>query len=208
MKNVHVADHPAIMEKLAILRDVLTTSYGFRQVLSEISTFLAYEATRNLKTASREITTPMQKAKIPRIDEEVCVVSVLRAGEGMLDGFLRALPFARVGHVGIYPDKNLHNTVEYFFKIPETFKGKKTMVLDPLLATGDTALAALDRLKQYEVGPITFVSVLASKIAIDKINKAHPDVSILTASIEKGINEKGYLLPGLGDAGDRLYRTT
>ena len=208
MKNVEVISHPVLMEKLAVLRDVQTTSYGFRQVLSEISIFLAYEATKDLKVGLREVTTPMQKAKIPRILDEVCVVSILRAGEGMLDGFLKALPFARVGHVGIYRDKNLHNTVEYYFKIPETFKGRKTMLLDPLLATGDTALATLDRLKQYEVGPITFISVLSSKLAIEKINEAHPDVKIVTASIEKGINEKGYLLPGLGDAGDRLFHTT
>lgn len=208
MKKLHVVDHPVILEKLATLRDKETSSYSFRQILSEISTFLAYEATRDLKMKIGDVETPLQKARVPRINEEVCIASVLRAGEGMLEGFLKALPFARVGHIGIYRDKFMHNTVEYYFKIPELFIGKRTLVLDPLLATGDTALAALDRLKQYEVGPISFVCVLASKVGIDKIHAEHPDVEIFTICVEKSLDEKGYLRPGVGDAGDRLFRTT
>jgi len=207
MKRLHIIDHPVILEKLATLRDKHTSSYSFRQILAEISTFLAYEATRNLTTKLGDVETPLEKARVPRVSEEVCIASVLRAGEGMLEGFLKAIPFARVGHIGIYRDKFINNTVEYYFKIPEMFKGKRTLVLDPLLATGDTALAALDRLKQYEVGPISFMCVLASKVAIAKIHKEHPDVEIYTVSLEKGLNKKGYLLPGLGDAGDRLFRT-
>jgi uracil phosphoribosyltransferase len=208
MKKLHIIDHPVVLEKLAALRDKSTSSYSFRQILAEISTFLAYEATRDLKTKLAEVETPLEKARVPRVAEEVCIASILRAGEGMLEGFLKAVPFARVGHIGIYRDKFLHNTVEYYFKIPETFRGKRTIVIDPLLATGDTALAALDRLKQYEVGPIRFVCVLAAKVAIEKIHKEHPDVEIFTVNVEKGLNEKGYLLPGVGDAGDRLFRTT
>jgi uracil phosphoribosyltransferase len=206
-KNVTIVEHPVLMEKLANLRDKETTSHGFRQTLKEISTFLAYEATRDLKVAPKPIETPLAKAKVPRIDEEVVIVSILRAGEGMLDGFLFTLPFARVGHVGIYRDKFMNNTVEYYFRIPESFRGKRVLLLDPLLATGDTALATLERLKQYGVGPITFVSVLSAEVGIQKINRMHPDVKILTASVEESLNEKGYLIPGLGDAGDRLFNT-
>lgn len=207
MKNLKLIEHPILLDKLSTLRDKNTSSHSFRQTLSEISTFLAYEATRDLGTHDVPLETPLQKTKAPRIKEEVVIASILRAGEGMLEGFLKALPFARVGHIGIYRDKFMNNTVEYYFRIPETFKGKRTLVLDPLLATGDTALAALDRLKQYEVGPITWISVLSSHIGINKIHSAHPDVNIVTISIEKTLNEKGYLLPGLGDAGDRLFHT-
>jgi uracil phosphoribosyltransferase len=207
LKNLTIVEHPVLMEKLATLRDKSTTSHSFRQTLREISTFLAYEATRDLKTKLREVETPMQKAKLPRVDEEVVIISILRAGEGMLDGFLSTLPFARVGHVGIYRDKFMNNTVEYYFRVPVSFRGKRVLLLDPLLATGDTALATLDRLKQYGVGPITFVSVLSAEVGIKKINDLHPDVKILTVSVEESLNEKGYLLPGLGDAGDRLFNT-
>ncbi len=207
LKNLTIVEHPVLMEKLATLRDKKTTSHSFRQTLREISIFLAYEATRDLKTKLRQVETPMQKAKLPRVDEEVVIISILRAGEGMLDGFLSTLPFARVGHVGIYRDKFMNNTVEYYFRVPISFRGKRVLLLDPLLATGDTALATLDRLKQYGVGPITFVSVLSAEVGIKKINDLHPDVKILTVSVEKSLNEKGYLLPGLGDAGDRLFNT-
>jgi uracil phosphoribosyltransferase len=207
LKNLTIVEHPVLMEKLATLRDKKTTSHSFRQTLREISIFLAYEATRDLKTKLRQVETPMQKARLPRVDEEVVIISILRAGEGMLDGFLTTLPFARVGHVGIYRDKFMNNTVEYYFRVPTSFRGKRVLLLDPLLATGDTALATLDRLKQYGVGPITFVSVLSAEVGIKKINDLHPDVKILTVSVEKSLNEKGYLLPGLGDAGDRLFNT-
>lgn len=207
LKNLTVLDHPLLQDKLSTLRDKSTTSHSFRATLSEISTFLAYEATRELKIKHEPLETPLEKMKAPRVSDDVVIVSILRAGEGMVDGFLKALPFARVGHVGIYRDKLMNNTVEYYFRIPESFRGKKVLLLDPLLATGDTVLATLDRLKQYGVGPITFVSVLSSKIGIQKINQEHPDVKIITLSVERDLNEKGYLLPGLGDAGDRLFRT-
>jgi len=207
LKNLTIVEHPIIFEKLATLRDKHTTSHSFRQTLKEISTFLAYEATRDLKMVKKAVETPMEKAKVLRVDEEVVIISILRAGEGMLDGFLNALPFARVGHVGIYRDKFMNNTVEYYFRVAESFRTKRVLLLDPLLATGDTALATLDRLKQYGVGPITFVSVLSAEVGIRKINEIHPDVKILTASVEPHLNEKGYLMPGLGDAGDRLFNT-
>jgi len=207
LKNLTVLEHPLLQDKLSTLRDKSTTSHSFRATLSEISTFLAYEATRELSVKLEPLETPLEKTKAPRVSDDVVIVSILRAGEGMVDGFLRALPFARVGHVGIYRDKVMNNTVEYYFRVPESFRGKKVFLLDPLLATGDTVLAALDRLKQYGVGPITFISVLSSKVGIKKINAAHPDVKIITLSVERELNGKGYLLPGLGDAGDRLFRT-
>jgi uracil phosphoribosyltransferase len=207
LKNLTLLSHPLLLEKLANLRDKNTTPHSFRETLTEISTFLAYEATRDLKTKKASVETPLEKAQIPRVAEDIAVVSILRAGEGMLQGFLRALPFARVGHVGIYRDKFMNNTVEYYFRIPDTFRGKKILLIDPLLATGDTVLATLERLKQYGVGPITFVCVLASKVGVQKINKLHPDVKIISISLERELNDKGYLLPGLGDAGDRLFNT-
>jgi len=205
--KLNVIKHPIFEHKLAILRNKNSSSFEFRQVFSELSGMLAYECTRDLKLKQHEIETPLEKTKVQSVGEDVVVACILRAGEGMLDGFLKALPFAQVGHIGIYRDKNLNNTVEYYFKLPQDVKGKKIFLLDPLLATGDTALAALERLKQYQVGPIKLVTLLTSQIGIDKVQAEHPDVEIFTLSVERALNDKGYLLPGVGDAGDRLYRT-
>lgn len=207
MKNVKVIEHPIIKHKLGIIRNKNTASQEFRQVFHDLSQILAYECTRDLKLTSFETETPLQKAKVERVSEEIIVACILRAAEGMLPGFMQALPFARFGHVGIYRDKFMNQTVEYYFKLPADVAGKRLLLLDPLLATGDTCLAALDRLKQYEVGPITVVTILSVMVGIEKVLKAHPNVQIYTLSIEEGLNEKGYLLPGLGDAGDRLFGT-
>jgi uracil phosphoribosyltransferase len=207
VKNVKVIDHPIIQHKLGIIRDKNTTPHGFRQIFSELSQVLAYECTHDLKMAAVETETPLQKTKVKRIGEDVTIACILRAAEGMLPGFVQALPFARVGHIGIYRDKFMNQTVEYYFKLPAEIKGKRLFLLDPLLATGDTCLAALDRLKQYEVGPIRVITLLTAKVGIQKVLDAHPDVEIYTLSVEEGLNEKGYLLPGLGDAGDRLFGT-
>jgi uracil phosphoribosyltransferase len=145
---------------------------------------------------------------VDRIGEEVILATILRAGEGMMQGFLQALPFASVGHIGIYRDKRMDNTVEYYFKMPKECRGKKVFLLDPLLATGDTALAALDRLKEYEVGPIRLMTLMSARVGLEKVLKAHPDVEIYTLSIEQKLNDHGYLVPGVGDAGDRLFQTT
>ena len=139
--------------------------------------------------------------------KKLCVVSILRAGEGLLPGMLDLVPSARVGHIGIYRDKSMEQTVEYYFKLPKQVTGKRVLLLDPLLATGDTCLAAIDRLKQYQVGKIRVITLLSSRIGLGKVLEAHPDVEIFTLSIEKGLDERGYLLPGLGDAGDRLFGT-
>jgi len=207
MKNVKVIDHPIIKHKLGMLRNKNATPHEFRQIFGELSQILAYESTRDLRLTSAEVETPMQKCKIERVGEEVIVACILRAAEGMLPGFMQALPFAKFGHIGIYRDKFMHQTIEYYFKLPADAKGKRLFLLDPLLATGDTCLAALDRLKQYEVGPIKVITVLTAKVGIDKVLEAHPDVEIYTLAIEEGLNDKGYLLPGLGDAGDRLFGT-
>lgn len=207
MKNVKVIEHPIISHKLGLLRNKNASAHEFRQLFGELSQILAYECTRDLKLVSAETETPLQKAKIQKVGEEVIVATILRAAEGMLPGFMQALPFARFGHIGIYRDKFMNQTVEYYFKLPAEVKGRRLLLLDPLLATGDTCLSALDRLKQYEVGSIKVITILTSKLGIEKVLAAHPDVEIYTLSVEDGLNEKGYLLPGLGDAGDRLFGT-
>ncbi|MDX2014987.1 MAG: uracil phosphoribosyltransferase [Myxococcaceae bacterium] len=207
MKNVHVIKHPIIEHKLAHLRNKDATPHEFRQIFNELGSILAYEATRDLALTKTPVETPMMKTSAFKVQEEVVVAAVLRAAEGMLPGFMQMLPFAHFGHIGIYRDKFMNQTVEYYFKLPKTVEGRRLMLLDPLLATGDTCLAALDRLKQYKVGPIKVITILSAQVGIDKVLGAHPDVEIFTLSIEKGLDERGYLLPGLGDAGDRLFGT-
>lgn len=207
MKKLHIVDHPILKHKLGILRQADTSSFFFRQILREISNMLAYEATKDLKVSDEKVSTPMEDTTVQRVSEEVTVASILRAGEGMLNGFLDVLPFARVGHIGIYRDKHMNNTIEYYFRLPNNCEGRRVFLLDPLLATGDTALAALDRLKEYQVGPIRLVCVLAAAIGIEKIQEAHPDVEIYTLNIERELDKNGYLLPGIGDAGDRIFYT-
>jgi uracil phosphoribosyltransferase len=208
MGKIHVIEHPIFQHKLGILRNKATSCHEFRTVFSELSGPLAYEATKDLRLVEEEIDTPIERTKVKRIAEDVVVACILRAGEGMLDGFLRAIPFAQIGHIGIYRDRAMNHTVEYYFKLPADMKGKRVLLLDPLLATGDTALAALDRLKQYEVGPIKLITILSSQVGLDKVRKEHPDVDIYTLSIERARDERGFLLPGVGDAGDRLFRTS
>ncbi|MNT21324.1 Uracil phosphoribosyltransferase [compost metagenome] len=153
------------------------------------------------------IETPIAKTEAQRIAQPPVVVSIMRAGNGMLDGALSMIPFASTGFIGIYRDKFIHNTVEYYFKMPQDVKGRAVLLCDPLIATADTMIAALDRLKQYEVGDITVVSILASETGLARVHEHHPDVKIYTVNIEKEMNSMGYLVPGLGDAGDRLFQT-
>jgi uracil phosphoribosyltransferase len=200
-------DHPVIRHKLGVLRDKRTSSMSFRNIIQEISQWLAYEATQDLKTENYEVDTPLERARAERIGENLVVVAVMRAGMGMLDGMLKILPFATVGHIGIYRDRFIKSTVEYYLRLPKDVKGRKVLLLDPLLATGDTACAAISRLKQFEVGAIRYVSILSSSEGIERINREHPDVEVITLSVERALDERGYLLPGVGDAGDRLYDT-
>lgn len=206
--KITVLDHPLLKHKLGYLRDKNTNSSEFRDLMSEISAVLAHEAMRDWNDmTSVEIDTPIAKTKVERINNSPVVVSILRAGNGMLDAVLRMIPMSGVGFIGIYRDKFIHNTVEYYFKMPAETKGRMAILCDPLVSTADTMIAALDRLKSYEVSSIRVLCILISEYAIQKIQHFHPDVEIFTVSIEKEINELGYLVPGLGDAGDRLYHT-
>jgi uracil phosphoribosyltransferase len=206
--KVHLVDHPLLKHKLGYLRDKNTSSAEFRDLLKEISRILAHEVMRDWKDMrSLEVETPIAKTKIERIVNAPVVVSIMRAGNGMLDAVLSMIPFASVGFIGIYRDKFIHNTVEYYFKMPADIKGKMAIMCDPLIATADTMIAAIDRLKSYEVKEIRVLTILASRHAIDRIHEMHPDVDVFTLNIESEINELGYLVPGLGDAGDRLYQT-
>jgi uracil phosphoribosyltransferase len=176
-------------------------------LLTDISRFLAYETTRFLPTQTVDIVTPLEKTKSDVIAQDLVIVSILRAGAGMLDGFLQTLPQARVGHIGIYRDKFLNNTIEYYLRMPEKIQGQPVFVLDPLLATGSTALAALSRIKEFEVGEIHFVCLLAAPQGLALLTQHHSDVTVHTLSIERDLDNHGFILPGIGDAGGRLYGT-
>lgn len=207
MKNLVLADHPIIRHSLTKLRDKNTDSATFRRELNEIARLIAYEATRDLNKSKVDTETPLAKTQCEKILDWPVIVSIMRAGNGMLDGLLTMMPFAAAGHIGIYRDKFINNTVEYYFKLPPEVKGKRIFLADPLLATGDTAVACVDRLKQFEVGPISMICVLTSKEGLEKLNHFHPDVKVYAVSVEPEMNQMGYLIPGLGDAGDRLYKT-
>lgn len=203
-----ILDHPLLKHKLGYLRDKNTSSAEFRELTKEISRILAHEVMRDWKDMSMvEIETPMARMKVERILNPPVVVSVMRAGNGMLDPVLSMIPFASAGFIGIYRDKFIHNTVEYYFKMPSDIKGKLAILCDPLIATADTMIAAIDRLKSYEVKQIKILSILISRFAVDRLKHFHPDVDVFALNIETEMNEDGYLIPGLGDAGDRLYQT-
>jgi uracil phosphoribosyltransferase len=206
--KIMLVDHPLLKHKLGYLRDRNTGSSEFRELLLEIISILGHEVMREW-TEMREVVveTPIAQTKVERITNAPVVVSVMRAGNGMIDAVLSMIPFASAGFIGIYRDKFINNTVEYYFKMPEDIKGKLAILCDPLVSTADTMIAAIDRLKSYEVKKIRILTILCSEFAMEKIHKFHPDVDIFTINIEKEINDHGYLVPGLGDAGDRLYQT-
>jgi len=203
----NVISHPVLSDLLTHLRDKQTPSSTFRSLLAEISRFLAYETARFLPTQWVDLTTPLEQTKSLVIAQEIVIVSILRAGAGMLDGFLQTLPQARVGHIGIYRDKFLNNTIEYYLRMPEKIQGQPVFVLDPLLATGSTAVAALSRIKEFKVGDIHLVCLLAAPQGIKLLKQHHSDVTIHTLSIERDLDDHGFILPGIGDAGGRLYGT-
>lgn len=203
--NCRVIEHPLLAHKLTTLRDKHTSSVAFRRILTEISSLLAYEVSRDLSTRLITVETPLATTQGHVVAEDVLLVSIMRAGNGMLDGFMQMITHARVGHIGIYRDKFINNTVEYYFRLPEGSAGQRAIVLDPLLATGATAAAAIDRLKEYHVGPTCFVCLLASPQGLGMMREYHPDVPIYTLAVEPDLDSKGYIRPGLGDAGERLY---
>lgn len=207
-KNLKIVEHPLVQYKLSQMRSKDTPSSDFRRLLREISLLLAYEVTRDLPLTETEIETPMARALLPVLkDLEPCFISILRAGNGILDGMLDLLPSARAGHVGLYRDHETLEAIEYYFKVPEDMAGRLTIVCDPMLATGHTAVAAIQRLKDAGAQQIKFVCLLAAPEGVETLTDAHPDTPIFTAALDQKLNEKGYIVPGLGDAGDRIYGT-
>jgi uracil phosphoribosyltransferase len=206
--EVHVIGHPLIQHKLTLMREQNRSTSSFRRLLNEISMLMAYEVTKDMPTQLIEIETPLEKMQSPVIDGKKTVfVSIMRAGGGFLDGMLNVVPGARVGHIGLYRDPKTLVAVEYYFKMPHSMHERDAIVLDPMLATGNSAVAAIDRLKETSPRSIRFVCLLAAPEGIRNLSEAHPDVPIYTAFIDRGLNDHGYILPGLGDAGDRMFGT-
>ncbi len=206
--NLHVVDHPLVKHKLTYLRRVETSTAGFRRLVREIAQMLAYEVTRDLPTEPMRITTPITDVDSPVIaGKKQCIVSILRAGNGMLDGMLELLPAARVGHVGLYRDPETLEPVEYYFKVPEDIAERMVIVVDPMLATGNSAEACIARLKEIGVTTIRFVCLLAAPEGVKNLLEHHPDVMITAAALDEKLNDHGYIVPGLGDAGDRIFGT-
>ncbi len=206
--NVTVADHPLIQHKLTLLRRKETSTAEFRQLLREIALLLAFEATRDLALKQVEIETPLEVMRAPALDgKKLCLVSILRAGNGLLEGMLDLIPSARVGHIGMYRDHDTLEAVEYYLKLPHSIGERQVIVVDPMLATGNSSAAAVTRLKEAGAKQIRFVALVAAPEGVKTFAAAHPEVPILTAAIDRLLSDIGYILPGLGDAGDRLYGT-
>jgi len=205
---VHHITHPLVQHKLTLLRQKDRSTNSFRRLLHEISMLMAYEVTRDMPTQLIEIETPLEKMQSPVIDGKKTVfVVVMRAGMGFLDGMLEVVPGARVGHIGLYRDPKTLVAVEYYFKMPHDMHERDAIVLDPMLATGNSAAAAVERLKETQPRSIRFVSLLAAPEGLQRFHEAHPDVPVYTAAIDRALNDHGYIVPGLGDAGDRLFGT-
>ena len=208
MSNVYVFDHPLIQHKTAMIRKTDTTVKDFRELVKEISMLMGYEATRHLPLKEVEITTPMQDAKVNMLaGEDIAIVPILRAGLGMVDGMLALVPNAKVGHIGLYRDHDTHMPVEYYCKLPADIEEREIFVVDPMLATGGSAAAAIDFIKARGGKKIVFMCLIAAPEGIEVLQKAHPDVDIFIAAKDEGLNENAYILPGLGDAGDRIFGT-
>ena len=208
MKNVTVVDHPLVQHKLTLMRDKTTSTAGFRTLLREIATLLCYEVTRDIELETVAIETPMGPMDAPIIKgKKLVFASILRAGNGLLDGMLDLVPAARVAHIGMYRDHETLEPIEYYFKAPGELENRLVIVVDPMLATGNSAMAAIDRLKRRGANRIRYLCLLAAPEGIAKFTAAHPDVPVFTAAVDSHLNEKGYIVPGLGDAGDRMFGT-
>jgi uracil phosphoribosyltransferase len=206
--HVTVIDHPLVLHKLSLMRDKETPSAVFRKCLNEISLLLAYEVLRDLPLEPRKIETPITEMDAPFLSgKKLCFVSILRAGNGLLSGMMDLVPSARVGHIGLYRDPATLAAVEYYMKLPEEIDQRPVVLVDPMLATGNSVSAAIDRLKQAGAKDIRFVCLLAAPEGIAHMEKAHPDVPVFTAAIDSHLNDHGYIVPGLGDAGDRMFGT-
>jgi uracil phosphoribosyltransferase len=206
--TVHVIDHPLVQHKLALMRRKTTSTANFRKLLNEVGSLMAYEVTRDVPTQEVEIETPLEVTTARMIDgKKLVFVPILRAGTGLLDGFLAVIPGARVGHVGVYRDPKTLRPVEYYFKMPGEMPERDAIVLDPMLATGNSAVAAVDRLKRERPRSIRLVCLVAAPEGVRNFVESHPDVPIYTAAVDRQLNDHGYILPGLGDAGDRIFGT-
>jgi uracil phosphoribosyltransferase len=208
MAKVTVVDHPLVQHKLSIMRDKDTSTAGFRRLLREISLLLTYEVTRDLELTKTEIETPLARMEAPTLEgKKLVFASILRAGNGLLEGMLDLVPAARVAHIGLYRNHETLEAVEYYFKAPSDIGDRLVIVVDPMLATANSAIAAVDRLKRRGASNIRFLCLLAAPEGIKRFTEAHPEVPVFTAAIDSHLNEKGYIVPGLGDAGDRMYGT-
>ena len=208
MEKVHILDHPLLQHKLSILRDENTGVKDFREVVSEIATLMCYEATRDLPLEEVEIKTPITTAKFKMIaGKKLAIVPVLRAGLGMVDGILTLIPSVKVGHIGLYRDPETLAPVEYYCKMPNDIAERDVIILDPMLATGGSASAAIQFIKNYEVKHIKLMNIIAAPEGIERVHHDHPDVDIYCAALDEKLNDHGYIVPGLGDAGDRIFGT-
>ena len=206
--NLTIVTHPLVRHKLSLMRDKSAPTPLFRQLLREISQLLAYEITRELALTTKRIDTPLEPMDAPVLDgKKLALVSILRAGNGLLDGVLELIPGARVGFVGLYRDEETLEPVQYYFKVPDALEDRLVIAVDPMLATGNSSVAAIDLLKESGAKNIRFMCLLAAPEGVKRMREAHPDVQIVTAALDSHLNEKGYIVPGLGDAGDRMFGT-
>ena len=206
--DVHVIEHPVVQHKLALLRRKSTSTSEFRSLVAEVSMLLAYEVTRDMPTRPGPVETPLARTNAPMLDgKKIVLVSILRAGTGILDGMLRILPSARVGHIGLYRDPRTLAAVEYYFKVPPVMRDRDAIVMDPMLATGNSAVAAVNRLKGTGPRSIKFLCLLTCPEGLRHFHAEHPDVPVYTAAVDSHLDGHGYIVPGLGDAGDRLFGT-
>ncbi len=207
-KNVHVLSHPLIRHKLAIIRNKETDTKTFREVISELATLMAYESFKDVPTQEIEVETPLEKVKQTVVKENsIAIVPILRAGLGMVEGILSLFPAAKVGHIGLYRDEETLEPKEYYCKLPQGIDEKVVMVVDPMLATGGSAVDAINMLKKRGCKRIKLMSIIAAPQGVEKVAKAHPDVEVFISTLDRTLNEHGYILPGLGDAGDRIFGT-
>jgi uracil phosphoribosyltransferase len=208
LDHLTVVKHPLVQHKLSLMRDKNTSTASFRRLLREISLLLAYEVTRELDMTTVEIETPLEPMSAPVLEgKKLALISILRAGNGLLDGILELVPAARVGFVGLYRDPETLRPVQYYCKVPDALDSRMTIVVDPMLATGNSSVAAIDLLKEKGATNIRFLCLLAAPEGIERMQEAHPDVPIVTASVDSHLNDHGYIVPGLGDAGDRMFGT-
>ncbi|HRA63739.1 MAG: uracil phosphoribosyltransferase [Rhodoferax sp.] len=206
--NLRLIDHPMVQHKLTLMRKKETSTNGFRRLLGELSTLMAYEVTRDIPTQEVQIDTPLETMTGTMIDgKKLVLVSILRAGTGILDGMLSVVPGARVGHIGLYRDPKTLQPVEYYFKMPQDMQERDVIVVDPMLATGNSAVAAIDKVKAMKPKSVKFLCLLTCPEGLRTMLQAHPDVPVFTAAVDRQLNDHGYILPGLGDAGDRIFGT-